>query len=68
MKRKLAMLDPIEDMEWVELFNYAKVELHYGDERADAYAWRWLVATYPRLAAFDGCKPGVRKDGARIAL
>ena len=55
MKRNLATLTPEEDAAWVGYFTFA-LGLHYGQKRADFYAWRRLCEEFPRLTGFDGCR------------
>lgn len=56
MKKKIAKLTRAESKAWGTEFQWAKVANKYGDQRADAYAWRCLVKRFPRLKAFDGCR------------
>lgn len=53
----IATLTPEEDAAWVKSFN-AALEQTGNDDEADRIAWAEIVQMFPRLAAFDGCKPG----------
>jgi ribosomal protein S27AE len=59
-KRKKATLTEVEDAAWVEKFSFY-VDEGKSDAEADRITWKEMQDEYPRLKAFDGCKPGVAK-------
>jgi hypothetical protein len=57
--KHLATLTPEENKAWIDAFNWGLTELHYGQNRADRYAWHDICKQFPRLRSFDGCRAGV---------
>ena len=54
--KRLATLTEAEDAKWVEKFTFY-VDDGMTDDEADRITWREMQDEFPRLKAFDGCKP-----------
>lgn len=57
MKPKLATLTKAEAVEYASGFEFYMNNVRKDTKRADGYAWRAIVRTFPRLAAYKGARP-----------
>jgi hypothetical protein len=55
--KKLATLTKDEGEMYSNEFEYYLRAVRNDSGRADAYAWRCLVLSFPRLAEYEGAKP-----------
>jgi hypothetical protein len=55
--KRLARLNRDEARTYSDAFELYLNNVRRDSGRADRYAWRQCVASYPRLAAFEGAKP-----------
>jgi len=57
MRRKLATLTVEEEKAWEFYWRHHLMTGRQGQDRAAYRTWKNLQRDFPRLRAFDGCRP-----------